>query len=445
MISWLLGYRDVPMGRRHLFRIDFQSFLMWNAMMALAGKNITQAIVTKGPAAHQLTDGQLTLILGLLGAAGAAGNIVSSFWTWLGSGRDSVKFILIPSTLAGACGIAVGLVPPTHPFVFTALVFGMFVSMSGVVTMRSAVWHLNYFRAGVGNIVSRFQASAMVVSGLIGWAASYLMDVHLGVYRIIFPVTGALGVWGGLLCQRHQKRRQDFGLTLESTGPARQRPSLLIGLRILRLDRPYRQFLGLMMIFGAGNMMADVVMVLFLNDAFHASFNENALMLIVLPQLVTLVATPFAGRLLDRTNPMRLRVWGASFWGVSRLVVMFAAFAGSLPLVILAQMLSGIGGALGTMAWQLGHMHFARKDLVHHYMGLHVTATGIRGIIAPFLGMALWTGAQAPGWLGGWRIPQIGPWLFAITFGMALVGVIGFAWMDRHYRNLTPLGPEVTL
>ena len=49
------------------------------------------------------------------------------------------------------------------------------------------------------------------------------------------------------------------------------------------------------------------------------------------------------------------------------------------------------------MAWQLGHNDFARQDQLAAYMGLHVTLTGLRGSIAPFLGIILYAGWQHGG------------------------------------------------
>jgi hypothetical protein len=43
------------------------------------------------------------------------------------------------------------------------------------------------------------------------------------------------------------------------------------------------------------------------------------------------------------------------------------------------------GGKLG---WNLGHNDFASDDQSTLYMGIHVTLTGVRGLIAPLAGVA---------------------------------------------------------
>ncbi len=450
-LAWVFGYRDVPWRNRLSFRVDFQSQLLWAAMMAMAQTRITQTI------AATLMHNSGEMVQAVLFSAAAAGNIASFFWAWLASNRSSIRFIVLPSTLAGLCAMTVALVPANHPYLFSGLVVGMYLAMSGVATVRTAVWHLSYHRAGVGNIVSRFQVSGMVVSAGLGALAGWLLTddgafprslVPLGPeasYRVMFLVLGACGILGGLLCQRARGGEPE-----EAAARPRARASLLAGWRILRHDQAYRRFLGFMMIFGFGTMMSDTIMVLLMGDRFRANSSafEIVLYLVLVPTVVQLVTLPFAGRMLDRTNPMRLRAWGAVAWAISRALLFVAAMTGSLPLLLASQLLSGFGGGLGNVAWQLGHMHFARRDLVQHYMGLHVSATGLRGLIAPFLAVALWSGRELPGWLpaaGGWHIPAIGPAVFAIAMVMQVIGGAGFFWMDRRYKTLNPLGPEVVI
>lgn len=433
--AWLLGYRDVPVRSRLSFRIDFQSQLLWAMMMAMAGTTITKLIASdlmRGPDSLQA----------VLQAGAAAGSVSSFLWAWLAGGRSTIRFILIPSTLCGLMCVAVALVPVSHPYVFTLLIVGMYLAFSGVVTIRSAVWHLNYHKAGVGNIVSRLQICGMVagagVAGLAGWViapeARFRDWLPVGPeagYRILFGVTGVLGIVAGVLCQRDRAN--------DEVSAERSRVSLLAGLNILRHDRAYRQFLGFMMIFGFGTMMSDTPLVLFMQRQFASNASQVIFYLVIVPFVVQLVTMPFAGRLLDRTNPMRLRIWGASAWATGRACLLAAAMWHSIPLVLVSQVLSGLGGGLGAVAWQLGHMHFARKDLVAHYMGLHVTATGLRGLVAPFLAMLLWSGGS----VGPLHVPAIGAWIFLIAMVMQMAGGAGFWWMDRRYRTLSPLGPEV--
>jgi len=47
----------------------------------------------------------------------------------------------------------------------------------------------------------------------------------------------------------------------------------------------------------------------------------------------------------------------------------------------------GLSMAGANLGWNLGHNDFASLGRAQHYMGVHVTLTGVRGLIAPSLGM----------------------------------------------------------
>ena len=458
--AWLFGYRDVPLRNRITFRVDFQSQLLWAAMMCICQPKITQVI------AQEIMHDRSAMIQAVLQSAAAAGSLASFLWAWLATGRSTLRFIIIPSALTGAFCIAVTFVPASQPYLFCLMILGMFLAYSGVMTVRSAVWHMSYARAGVGNIVSRFQISDMALaaalSGLTGWLLTtdgpWRHVVPIGPeasYRVLFSVFGVCGILGGVLCMFSPDRGGDdeeTGGSVSSSGErsrtaARPGGSLLAGWRILRLDRAYRQFLGWMMVFGFGTILSDTVLVMLMGETFQSSSSPILIViyLVLLPMAVQMLTMPFAGRMLDRTNPMRVRVWGAATWSASRALLFLAAMTGSLPLLLISQLFSGIGGGLGAVAWQLGHMHFARKDLVQQYMGLHISATGLRGLVAPFLAVMLWDGWAAPAWLGGWHVPAIGAMVFAIAMVMQVIGGAGFWWMDHHYKTLSPLGPDVVI
>jgi hypothetical protein len=429
---WLLGYRQMPPSARHSFRIDFQ-FLVLIIMIAAAIRHpITQAIAEKAMQAPPM-------LVAALFTAMVAGNIASLFWAWLAGGRNVVRFMLVPSTLAGIFALGLGFVPTTRPWVFFALVAMVCLCLTGVVTLRTVAWRSNYARHGVGRIVSRLTMLEWLLATALIWGFGLLQDQWEQSYRLFFPAGGLLAIVGGLRYQRLTLRDSD------DSGESAARMSLLTGLRILRNDRPYRRYIGLQMIFGGSTMMTEAILVTLLKENFQSSYNEIAVYMSIVPVAAIALFVPVAGRLLDRSSPMLVRVWGAGAWAVSRALLLIAAWLGSLPLLICSRVFSGIGIAFGQVAWHVGHVHFAPRELVGHYMGLHVTATGVRGLIAPFLGMALFAGVTLPGWMGGGHWEGIGAWVFAIAMAGQLFGCVGFWRMHRHYRRFSPVGPESTV
>ena len=69
-------------------------------------------------------------------------------------------------------------------------------------------------------------------------------------------------------------------------------------------------------------------------------------------------------------------------------------------MIALSRVVLGVARGGGMLAWQLGHNDFADRDRVGLYMGVHASLTGLRGALAPFLGMLLYVG-WSPTSMGG--------------------------------------------
>jgi len=121
---------------------------------------------------------------------------------------------------------------------------------------------------------------------------------------------------------------------------------------------------------------------------------------------------------------------------VGVLVMFWGAWTFSLWWLALGRVITGIVNGGGNLAWQLGHNDFAPRDQLSTYMGIHVTLTGVRGAFAPFLGMALYLGWDAKGYVPG--STGLSAWLFLLSALLGAVAWHGFEKLRRDVR-LRPL------
>ena len=77
------------------------------------------------------------------------------------------------------------------------------------------------------------------------------------------------------------------------------------------------------------------------------------------------------------------------------------------------------------MAWRLGHMAFAPKEKDALYMGAHVSLTGLRGMLAPVVGLFLYNVMGA----------NSGLWLIAISLTAQVVAAFGFRSLRTRFAN----------
>ena len=94
-------------------------------------------------------------------------------------------------------------------------------------------------------------------------------------------------------------------------------------------------------------------------------------------------------------------------------VGLFACFA----------VLRGLCFAGGSIAWNLGHLHFARADDAEAYMGIHVSLTGLRGLVMPAVGMVLWV--------------TVGWWVWVASAAFSVLALVSFIVLDRAERAAT--------
>ena len=79
------------------------------------------------------------------------------------------------------------------------------------------------------------------------------------------------------------------------------------------------------------------------------------------------------------------------------------------------------------LGWNLGHLDFASPARAAQYMGTHVTLTGMRGLIAPLLGVWLYQGLET-------IKPGYGIYVLVLPLFLATVASYGFVRMSRDLR-----------
>ena len=136
------------------------------------------------------------------------------------------------------------------------------------------------------------------------------------------------------------------------------------------------------------------------------------------------LSIPAWSRLLDRVHIVHFRA--VHSWvpmGVAVLLLL-GGLLSEPALLWLAAIGTGVAFGGGRLAWNLGHHDFAPAHHSSRYMGVHVTLTGTRGLVAPFLAVGLYQLFE------GVR-PGAGAWVFAIGLALVATGAWGFARMHR--------------
>ena len=408
------------------FRAEKASELTLPGAIVLLEGGVVGVIAAKIYAVEPMT-------LALISAAPMFANLSSFFWSKIAAGRSKVAIACLLQALIIACVVAVALAPSGNwgAFVLVSSMIASRVLLAGVVTVRSVIWSLNYARHQRARATSQLQMINAVVTVLISSAIGPLLDTYPNSVGWIYWAGAVLGCLGlvlfaqvrviGEVRQRVRERRE------------RRNPETAIGfLEILRTDRLFRWYQVNMFAAGFGAMLVEAPLIFIITRQMQASYTESIALTMVIPFAVSLLSMPLWANYLDRVHVAQFRSRQSVLWILAQLLTMIGAILGSFVWLVIARTIMGIARGGGSLAWQLGHNDFAKPDQLGAYMGLHVTLTGVRGAIAPFLGIILYTG-----WRSGGLMPGSWEGVGAGVFGVAAVisGLSGWGFY-RLYRTM---------
>lgn len=267
----------------------------------------------------------------------------------------------------------------THPVVFVIASMVGVMSLSSGVPLLTQIYHENYPASGRGDLFSKAVMVRGLSSAVFAWLAGLWLEENMEHYRLLMVVFAAAAGIGAFWVGRCPST------VLSVSGSANP----LHGMRHVRRDRVFRWLLISWMLMGFGNLLMLPLRVEFLaNPRFGVAASPATVALVVstIPSFTNVVFARFWGRLFDRMNFFVLRIILNTLFVAA--IASFFINGGTAGFVV-GGFLFGMANAGGNVAWSLWVTKVAKPELVADYMGVHSFLTGVRGIIAPFLGFYL--------------------------------------------------------
>lgn len=368
------------------------------------------------------------LVLGLVSAAPAWSNLASLAYARRAQGRRKVPFLRPLVVALAACVAALALVPRGGTgLVLFLLVYGAArIVWAGIDTVRSVIWTVNYPRRLRASITGRIIMNGSLALAASGLAVGWLLERGGEWIRLALVVAAGLGLAGAHAFGRFRVRGEERLLAAERERLAGGARFDLAGAReLLARDANYRRYMVAMSVFGAGLLSLTPLLVISLDDVLGASEFVQVAVTSALPIIVIPFAIHPWARFLDRAHVVVFRsVHGWVLVSAATLLV-GAVLLGWQWLLWPGALLLGTSLAAGSLGWSLGHNDFAPRGEETRYMALHVTLTGVRGLLAPPFAIALYHALDA------WR-PGSGAWALLMPLGLIVAGAHRFTRMRRY-------------
>lgn len=430
--------------------------MLWNVLAGLVEGRFGAIVVSK-------TFGAGPLLVAIATATPTASYIFSVYWSLLLTHAPKLRVQALFIIGCAAASAGAGLAPRSSAgaiYFVVAMALAQ-VFLAGVLTLRPAIWQVNYPSHARGQITARLHAATLFSSTVVSLAVAPLCDRNPSAYRWILPACAIAALlslpWLRRMRLRGERRApraraSDASLDVadSSSDAHHPRPLSLRELSPLRMsarmrevfrhDRPYARYLSAQTFLGLSNLMVMAVLTVMVTrevDAWGGNvYWVGTVLFVAMPRLLTWGTLRQWGGLFDRVGVLRFRVVNCWFWtaaaalgllgewsmrfqdrlGVAYPVVMMSCFG-------LQSIAYGLGMGGGKVAWSIGHLHYARGAKGDLYMGIHVTLTGMRGTVAALLGVWVWE------WMG-W-----GVWVLALCF-MAVATVM--FWRIAREEELRP-------
>jgi hypothetical protein len=409
-----------------IFRREILPWALLGLTLGLV-EGATAAILVKQHFGLSASLVSVNLAVALVSGAPAFSNVLSFVWANVAHGRARVGLLV---GLQAAFALAVGAVAfassGARGLLFTvASIIVARILWAAILTVRAAVWTANYPRNVLARITGRIViVNSIAVAGaaaLVGWA----LEARAVDARWLYGLGAVSGLSAAWLYRSMRVRREFQLLAAEGAEGAASEPFSLamLGL-ILRQDPQYREYMLWMGIFGAGNLMLTGQLVLIFSEQMHLPSGTQIALLAVVPLITQPLFLPAWARLFDGSHVVRYRARQGWALVLASFVLAAGVFLGSLAVLGTGAVLLGAAQAGANLGWNLGHNDFASVGRAQQYMGVHVTLTGLRGGLAPPLGVLAYMGME------GLRAGA-GKYALALPLAMTVAGAMGFNRMRR--------------
>jgi hypothetical protein len=404
-----------------IFRREILPWALLGLALGLV-EGATAAVLVKQHFAGAAPRFAVNLAVALVSGAPAFSNVLSFVWANVAHGRARVQlmvalqagFALLVGCVSFASRAAAGLVLTVLSIIAARAVW------AGVLTVRAAVWSANYPRNVLARITGRIvvvNSMAVAVSaGLVGWA----LEARVVDARWLYGGGALAGLLGAWLYRAMRVRREFRLLAAEAASAAQSEPfSLRMLTQILKDDPAYREYMLWMGIFGGGTLMLTAQLVLLFSEQLRLTSATQIALLAVVPLVTQPIFLPWWARLFDGSHVVRYR--SRQGWAIvlASAAMCAGVFARAQPLLWLGAVLLGAAQAGANLGWNLGHNDFATVGRAQHYMGVHVTLTGVRGGVAPPIGVLAYMGLE-----GVHR--GAGQFALLLPLAMTAAGAMGF-------------------
>ena len=272
----------------------------------------------------------------------------------------------------------------------------LFASNSVIVPGQNNIYQKNIGSKRRARVFGLTLSLGMTVSVIVTFFAGRLLDIREESFRWILAITGVCGFISAAALSLIQIQEPVVQKNCAKLSWKQILLEPITGtIKLLKENKDFAAFERSFSIYGMGFIMMQPIIPIYLVDKLQLSYTVNFLAKGIVSQLGMLLLSPVIGKYHDRTHPYRFMAGAFAMLMLFPVLVVFSSLAQGSPalpviLIFVAYAIFGLAMAAVNITWNMGSIYFAGDSNASIYQSVHVTMTGIRGLIAPVLGIVLY-------------------------------------------------------
>ncbi|MDO9578261.1 MAG: MFS transporter [Candidatus Cloacimonadales bacterium] len=344
----------------------------------------TQDIIAK-KALHAL-DWQVTILVMLWPLS----NLFSIWWGKILEHSHKLSRYFI---LAGIFGRLVLLLMLwiTSYYQYMGIMILVFSFNAFISPAQNSILQNNIQKQNRGNLFGYTASLVTLVSITFSFVAGKLLDVNENWFRYFFALVGILGLIHCIIMSRIKlKKSHNPEKAFLSLQEVFFKP-IARTIEVLKKNKDFAVFQRNFMIYGIAYMILLPAIPKYLVETLKMEYSQTFLAKSILSQVGILILAPLAGRFFDKKNPAFFTALSfalISFYPIILLISLFHVGTVYVNYIVyLAFLIYSVAMTGIVISWNISSIQFAGDEDVSMYQSVHVTLTGIRGMIGPFLGL----------------------------------------------------------
>ncbi len=221
-----------------------------------------------------------------------------------------------------------------------------------------------------------------------------LLDKNEYIYIYVYPLVAVLGIISIYILSKINYEKVEYDEPKNSFFTSVFQ-SFRTSIDILKHNKPYRDFEIAFMFYGFAWMATAAVITIFFEKQLSLNYSSIAFYKNFYNILAILIL-PYFGKLIGKIDPRKFAIYTFSSM---LFFLFFMEITEFLPkyltiwkfkiyyTLILAYIFYGIFTATMALLWYIGSAYFCKNEEVSTYQSIHLSLTGIRGVISPLIGI----------------------------------------------------------